>query len=78
MTDEELLKKDFQLLISRSATVNEALLRTILMYQAKILSNLTNENGKDILGEMNERIKKESEIVDEIIKNKIPDYPKIT
>lgn len=77
MTDKELLQKDWQLLTARCSLENEALLKIMLKYQARMLSLLTKKGYKEIIAEMNREIIKETDKIEELVSRRIPNYPKI-
>lgn len=77
MNHEDLKEKDWQLLVGHSTLANQAMLRTIIAYQAEIYSILTQKEYKDVISEMNKRIVEETVIVDEMTNKNIPNYSPI-
>lgn len=75
MTNEELLKLDFQLLTERALINNTALLTTILENQTEILSLLKNVPLNQIANETNQKMIENIQRVNEEFKKKTPEYP---
>ena len=74
MTKEELLKKDFQLLVATSSMKTISYLRTIMENQAVIISKLENVPIEQVLVKMNEFEKDNYSKVDKMITDNIPEY----
>jgi hypothetical protein len=75
MTNEELLKLDFQLLTERALINNTALLTTILENQTEILSLLKNVPLNQVANETNQKMFENIKRVNEEFKKKTPEYP---
>jgi hypothetical protein len=74
MTNEELLKLDFQLFTERSLIYNTAQLTTLLENQSKILSLLTSRPLNDVVEETNISLMENIKRVNEEVKKKTPEY----
>ena len=74
MTNEELLKLDFQLFNERSLIYNTAQLTTLLENQSKILSLLTSRPLNDVANETNTLLMENIKRVNEEVKRKTPEY----
>ena len=77
MNNDELLKKDFQLLTSRSLITATAMLTTILENQADIISLLTKVPHNEVSETINNRTIANIARINENNNNKTPEYPKI-
>lgn len=75
MTNEELLKLDFQLLTERALINNTALLTTILENQTEILSLLKSVPLNQVANETNRKMIENIQRVNEEFKKKTPEYP---
>jgi len=75
MTNEELLKLDFQLLTERALINNTALLTTILENQTEILSLLKKVPQTQVAQEVNKKMAENIQRVNEEFKKKTPEYP---
>lgn len=75
MTDEELLKKDWQLLTAKTLISNASFLRTILENQNFIISKLCNMPISDVTAKTNEYLAENYQKVVKMIDTGIPDYP---
>ncbi len=73
MTNEELSKLDFQLATLKMLESNTAMLRTILQNQIEIMTALNFGKHKDLEVFINNRFQENLAIVNEDLKNQIPE-----
>jgi hypothetical protein len=77
MTQDELLKKDWQLLTARALISNSSFLRSIFENQAVIISELKKIPIEQVLKQMNEYNNENYNIVSNMVDENIPNYPLI-
>lgn len=75
MKNNEIMKKDWQILTARSHIYSLAFLRTILKNQGKILAHLENKTYAEVKEELNKQIKAERKVVENAIKKNELDFP---
>jgi hypothetical protein len=77
MTNEEILKKDWQLLTAHALIHLESQLETVLQNQAVIISELKKIPIADVANQMATFQKENYQASSELFKKNIPDYPLI-
>jgi len=77
MKNDDLKKKDWQLLIGHSNIQSLAYLRTILEAQISIIAKLDKIDEKIIAKQMNDVINDNLKLVNKQVEDEIPDYPPI-
>lgn len=72
ITNEEITKKDLQVMVTRLLIHNAAFLRTVINNQIHIMKALNSVNNHTISNEVNETIKENTEFIEEALNNGVP------